>query len=330
MPKAIPLFMRTDMVMKSTRNYTALILLVILGISCGVLAGAFFGLTQDLPQIRQLKSFEPSAVTRIHDTEGVILAELFVEKRNPVPLSRMPYFLKAGLLATEDRNFYKHSGVDLKGIFRAIIRDIRAGEFVEGASTITQQLARTLFLTSKKTLIRKLKEAIIAFQIERRYTKDEILELYLNQIYLGSGAYGVESAANIFFEKSIESLNLAECALIAAMPKAPSRYSPLIDHELALRRRNIVLKQMLEIGIIERAFQQRMEGGCQVPLGCHATRDGERVQIRAFVSAPEGAPFYLQESTGSRQEGVALAQALADRLLEMGGREILNELKGKL
>jgi penicillin-binding protein 1A len=223
----------------------------VLGICCGVLAGAFFGLTQDLPQIRQLKSFKPSSITRLYDTDGVVLAELFLEKRNPVSLSKIPYFLKAGLLATEDRNFYKHSGVDLKGIFRAIIRDIQAGEFVEGASTITQQLAKTLFLTSKKTLMRKLQEAILAFQIERRYTKDEILELYLNQIYLGSGAYGVESAANIFFDKPVQSLNLAECALIAAMPKAPSRYSPLINEELALQRRNIVLKQMLETGIIQ-------------------------------------------------------------------------------
>ena len=237
--------------MKANRKYITLLLLMVFGISCGVLAGAFFGLTHDLPQIQALKSYVPSAVTRIHSADGVILSELFMEKRRPVSLDDIPHFLKAGLVATEDRNFYRHSGIDLKGILRAVIRDIQARQFVEGASTITQQLAKTLFLTSSKTLPRKIKEAILAFQIERRYTKDEILALYLNQIYLGSGAYGVESAAGIFFGKSVKHLNLPECALIAAMPKAPSRFSPLVNRELAERRRNIVLKQMFATGIIQ-------------------------------------------------------------------------------
>jgi penicillin-binding protein 1A len=230
-----------------------------MGICCGVLAGAFFGLTHDLPQIRSLESFEPSAVTRIYDSEGIQLAELFLEKRNPVSLENVPSFLKSALITTEDRGFYKHSGVDMKGILRALIRDIRARGFVEGASTITQQLAKTLFLTSKKTLVRKIKEALLAFQIERRYTKDEILELYLNQIYFGSGAYGVESAANIFFGKSSKDLDLAECALIAAMPRAPSRYSPLVNHELARKRRNIVLKQMFQTGVISESEYRSAE-----------------------------------------------------------------------
>ena len=242
--------------MKANRKYMTPLLLVVFGISCGVTAGAFFGLTHDLPQIQELKSYVPSAVTRIHSADGIILSELFMEKRRPVSLDDIPHFLKAGLVATEDRNFYRHSGIDLKGILRALIRDIQAREFVEGASTITQQLAKTLFLTSSKTLPRKIKEAILAFQIERRYTKDEILELYLNQIYLGSGAYGVESAAGIFFGKSVNSLSLPECALIAAMPKAPSRFSPLVNRELAERRRNIVLKQMFTNGIIQESDYQ--------------------------------------------------------------------------
>ncbi len=237
--------------MKANRKYITLLLLMVFGTSCGVLAGAFFGLTHDLPQILALKSYVPSAVTRIHSADGVILSELFMEKRRPVSLEDIPYFLKAGLVATEDRNFYQHSGIDLKGILRALVRDIKARKFVEGASTITQQLAKTLFLASSKTLPRKIKEAILAFQIERRYTKAEILELYLNQIYLGSGAYGVESAADIFFGKSVKQLDLPECALIAAMPKAPSRFSPLVNRELAEQRRNIVLKQMLATGIIQ-------------------------------------------------------------------------------
>ena len=246
--------------MKVNRKYITLALLLVFGISCGVLAGAFFGLTHDLPQIQALKSYVPSAVTRIHSADGVILSELFIEKRRPVSLDDIPHFLKAGLVATEDRNFYRHSGIDLKGILRALIRDIQARRFVEGASTITQQLAKTLFLTSSKTLSRKIKEAILAFQIERRYTKNEILALYLNQIYLGSGAYGVESAARIFFGKSVKHLNLPECALIAAMPKAPSRFSPLVNRSLAEKRRNIVLKQMFATGIIqEKEYQDALK-----------------------------------------------------------------------
>jgi penicillin-binding protein 1A len=222
-------------------------------ILCGMIAGLFFGLTSDLPQIRALEDFNPSAVTRIYSADKVLLAELFIEKRDPVPLKDIPHYLKAALIATEDRKFYRHSGVDIKGILRAIIKNIWAGEYVEGASTITQQLAKTLFLTPKKTIIRKMKEAILSFQLERRYTKDEILKLYLNQVYFGSGAYGVESAAKLFFGKNVNSLNLAECALIAGLPKSPSYYSPLVNVELALKRRNIVLKQMADTGIITKA-----------------------------------------------------------------------------
>jgi penicillin-binding protein 1A len=224
---------------------------------CGSLAGAFFALTHDLPQIRELEDFKPDAVTRIYSADRALLAELFIEKREPVPLETIPRYLTAALVATEDRKFYKHSGVDLKGIARAIIKDIKAGEFVEGASTITQQLAKTLFLTPRKTLVRKIKEAILAFQLERRYTKDEILELYLNQVYFGSGAYGVESAAKIFFGKPVKDLNLSECALVAGMPKSPSRYSPLVNPDLAIKRRNTVLQQMRDTGIISETVYQK-------------------------------------------------------------------------
>ena len=161
------------------KSKLSIFLLLIAGVLCGTMAGAFFAFTHDLPQIRSLENFKPDAVTRIYSSDRVVLAELFIEKREPVSLAAIPRFLKDALVATEDRKFYKHSGVDLKGIARAIIKDIRAGEFVEGASTITQQLAKTLFLTPRKTLVRKIKEAILAFQLERRYTKDEILELYL-------------------------------------------------------------------------------------------------------------------------------------------------------
>jgi penicillin-binding protein 1A len=236
--------------MKPDRNIIFMLLLLILGVGSGVLIGAFLGLTHDLPQIRALNDFKPSSVTRILADDGKLLSEMYVENRVPVPIDDMPPDLIAAIVTTEDRKFFTHSGIDVKGILRAAVRDIMAGEFIEGASTITQQLAKTLFLTSQKTLFRKLQEALLAFQIERRYTKNEILELYLNQIYLGSGAYGVSSAAHKFFGKPLSDLSLAECALIAAMPRAPSRYSPLVNRDLALKRRNIVLKQMFLTGNI--------------------------------------------------------------------------------
>jgi penicillin-binding protein 1A len=232
------------------KKTVSIFLVLLAGIATGVLIGGFFAFTHDLPQIQALESFRPHTVTRIYSANKVLLDELYLEKRDPVALKQIPQHLKAALVATEDRKFFKHSGVDIKGIARAIVKDIRAGKFVEGASTITQQLAKTLFLTPRKTIVRKIKEAILAFQLERRYTKDEILALYLNQVYFGSGAYGVSSAASIFFGKSVQDLTLAECALIAGMPKSPSRYSPLVSQELALKRRNIVLGQMRDTGII--------------------------------------------------------------------------------
>jgi penicillin-binding protein 1A len=223
---------------------------LIFAVICGSIAGMVLSLIRDLPQIRSLETFTPSAITRIYSSDNVLLAELYKEKRDPVPLRQIPDYLKKALIITEDRQFYSHCGIDIKGIARAVITDIMAGKFVQGASTISQQLSKTLFLTPDKTLKRKLKEAFLALQLERRYTKDEILELYLNQIYLGSGAYGVASAAKIFFGKPVTDLQLSECAMIAAMPKAPSRFSPLVNPELALKRRNIVLKQMVNAGII--------------------------------------------------------------------------------
>jgi len=237
-------------VFTSRKHITYIVLALAAAVICGAIGGFFLAITHDLPEIRTLETFKPAAITRIYSADKELLAELFTQKRVPVQLHMIPDYLKQAVIATEDHQFYEHTGIDLKGILRAIIKDIRAGEFVEGASTITQQLAKTLFLTPRKSIMRKLKEAFLSFQIERRYTKDEILELYLNQVYFGSGAYGVESAARTFFGKPANELNLAECALIAGLPKSPSRYSPLVDKSLALKRRAVVLKQMDRNGMI--------------------------------------------------------------------------------
>ena len=243
--------------MRRKRRTGLIWIIAVAGLFCGFTAGAFLALARDLPQIQSLDNFKPSAITRVYSADQVLLAELFVEKRDPVPLSQIPAYLKSALLTTEDRHFYEHSGLAIKGILRAIVQNIRRGRFAQGASTLTQQLARTLFLTPRKTLSRKLREALLALQLERRYTKDEILSLYLNQIYLGSGAYGVASAARVYFDKPVQALSLAQCALIAGLPQSPSRYSPLINPELAVRRRNIVLRQMKSAGSIDEPTYRR-------------------------------------------------------------------------
>ena len=274
------------------KKNVAILLLFLFGIIFGSVTGFFIALTRDLPQIRNLESFKPSSITRIYSADEVLLAEFYIEKRDPVPIKIIPDYLKKALIVTEDRSFYQHSGIDMKGILRAIYRDIKAGKFVEGASTLTQQLSKTLFLQPRKTLLRKAKEAFLSFQIERRYTKDEILELYLNQVYFGSGAYGVESAARIYFGKSVSDLDLSECALLAGLPKSPSRYSPLIDKDLALKRRNTVLKQMKDTGVISQAVFNIAK---EEPLNL-AKQNKTTVKAPYFI---ESIKLFLENTVGS-------------------------------
>ena len=240
-------------------------------------------------------------------------AIFFLEKRDPVPIKIIADLLKKALIVTEDRSFYSHSGIDLKGISRAVFRDIKAGRFVEGASTITQQLAKTLFLEPRKTLLRKAKEAFLSFQIERRYTKDEILELYLNQVYFGSGAYGVESAAKIFFGKSVSDLNLPECALLAGLPRSPSRYSPLVDPDLAIKRRNIVLKQLRDTGVVT---QSAYDIAKEAPLNL-AKQDKTSVKAPYFI---EYVKNFLEDTIGSSKlykEGLRVVTTLNYNMQQM-------------
>lgn len=232
---------------------------VIAGVVCGITAGSVLMLTRDLPQITSLEDFQPSAVSRVYSTDHVLLAEFYAQRRDPVAFSQFPDNLISALLTIEDRRFYQHSGIAVKGILRAIIKNLLEGGYAEGASTITQQLAKTLFLTTRKTIVRKLREAILAFQLEQRYTKNEILTFYLNQVYFGSGAYGAAAAALTYYNKPIEELNLAQCALLAGVLKAPSRYSPLIHPDLALKRRDLVLSQMLATQAIDtEAYHQAL------------------------------------------------------------------------
>lgn len=216
----------------------------------GIFIGVLLAITQDLPQVESLQTFEPSSLTVLLSDDGRPVRSFFLERRIPVPLKEIPDTLIHAVIAVEDSRFYQHFGLDLKGILRALWKDIRSMRVVEGGSTLTQQLSKVLFLTPEKTLMRKIREAILAINIERRYSKDEILSLYLNQIYLGEGAYGVEAAARTYFGKYSSELTLAECAMIAGIPRSPILYSPIGSPERARGRMKVVLGRLLGEGYI--------------------------------------------------------------------------------
>ncbi len=211
----------------------------------------------DLPNIETLKDYHPCLVTQIFDDQGNVIGEFFKEKREIVPLERVPKILRQALIAAEDSNFYHHEGLDFIGIFRAMVKNIMAGGIVQGGSTITQQVVKSLLLTPERSIKRKIREAVLAYRLERSLSKDEILYLYINQIYFGNGAYGVQVASKSYFGHDVTEIGLAEAALLAGLPRAPSRFSPTRAPELARKRKNYVLQRMMEEGMISPEEKQR-------------------------------------------------------------------------
>jgi len=203
-------------------------------------------LSRDLPKIDSLADYRPPIVTSVYADDNRKIGEFYKERRIVVPLSEIPQMLKDAFVAAEDARFYKHRGVDLISIVRAFFKNLEAGTIVQGGSTITQQVTKSFLLTPERSYRRKIKEAILAYRIDKSFTKEEILYLYLNQIYLGHGAYGVEAAAENYFRKPVSRLNLAECAMLAGLPQAPSRYSPFHYPERAKQRQIYVLNRMVE------------------------------------------------------------------------------------
>jgi penicillin-binding protein 1A len=234
-------------------------ILLAVGVTCvlGAMFGAHMAIRNNLPSVDEIENIRPKIITTIFSDKGEAVKEFAEERRIEVPYASIPDVLKKAIIATEDPRFYAHHGVDYMGILRAVKEDvIKLGRGSlrrpQGGSTITQQLARSLFLTSKQTIRRKLKEMAVARRIEKKYSKERILELYCNQFYLGHGAYGVESASNLYFGKSVSALDLDEAALIAGIFRGPSVYSPYTNAEKILERRNHVLNRMAEEGYITR------------------------------------------------------------------------------
>jgi len=226
--------------------FILLSLILLMGI---LIFGILWSYSNNIPDYRFLKSYKPPVSSKVYSGNGELVADFSKEKRIFVPFNSIPKNVIYSFLSAEDKNFFSHPGVDAKGVLRALINNISniiSSKRLEGASTITQQVAKNFLLTNEVSLNRKIKEAILAFRIERALSKQRILELYLNQIYLGSGAYGVASASLEYFDKSIQDLDYGEAALLAALPKAPSRYNPYRDIKLAKFRRDLVLKNLFE------------------------------------------------------------------------------------
>ena len=280
---------------------------------------------KDLPSLSQLHNIEPSLITRIYSADGKVIKEFYTERRIYTPLSQMPPTLINALLSSEDRRFYSHCGVNTLSILRAIWDSIWFRHRVKATSTITQQLARMLFLTPERSISRKIKEVLTSIKIERNYTKDEILELYLNQSYFGKGAYGVQAAAQLYFSKSVKDLNVSDCAILVSIPKNPGRYSPLTNPDLSMIRRNIVLESMKDFGKLTPHQADSLQ---RLPLEIHPS------------PAPLGdAPYftemvrqYLERNYGEDalyQGGLSVYTTLNSELQKAAEEALLTELDGR-
>ncbi|MBA5866668.1 MAG: PBP1A family penicillin-binding protein [Nitrospira sp. CR1.3] len=235
-------------------------LLVLLGLSiAGVLAlgGLLWHYSQDLPDLNQLQNYQPSLVTQVYSADRQLIGQFFIERRILTPLADIPEHLRRAVIAVEDVRFFEHPGLDYIGILRAAWTNLRRGGKVEGASTITQQLARSLFLSSERTFDRKVRELVLAYKMELVSTKEQILELYLNQIYFGQGSYGVASAAQSYFGKDLSALTIAEAAFLAGLPKSPNHFSPFKNYDRAKKRQEHVLGRMEEAGFLTSAEREQ-------------------------------------------------------------------------
>jgi penicillin-binding protein 1A len=269
-------------------------ILFAVAIVAGAVAGVLLAFENDLPQVSSLEQFQPNIITKIYAADGALIGDFAIEKRVIVGFKDIPPVLRNAVVAVEDADFWKHLGINLWRIPSAAISNIRSGRRSQGSSTLTMQLSRVLFLTPEKTYERKVKEAILAFQIEKNFTKEEIFTLYCNQVYFGNGNYGVEAASQALYSKSIKDLTLPEAALIAGLPQNPSRLSPLESPERATQRRNHVIQRMLEEKYVspEEAARAQAE-----PLNLHPRKDPPSIAPH-FI---EEVRKYLEREYGSQQ-----------------------------
>jgi penicillin-binding protein 1A len=231
---------------------------VLLG-AAGFLTWGYYYVSRDLPRVDTIEDYRPSAVSQVYASDGTLIAEFYDERRYPAKIREIPLYVRQAFLAAEDASFYSHPGIDVFSILRAFIKNMRKGSVKQGGSTITQQVVKNLLLSSERKIIRKVKEAILSYRIEQRLSKDEILEIYLNQIFFGNRAYGIKAAARAYYHKELSELTLAEGAMLAGLPKAPSHFSPVSNFKSAKRRQRYVLGQMEKARFITPAARSAAE-----------------------------------------------------------------------
>ena len=315
--------------------------MIVVGLLAGIgAAGLLAWLIHESPGVDTLKDYRPSTTTRVYSDRNELIDAFYAEDRRVISIAEVPDVVIKAFVAGEDARFFQHEGLDLVGIARAFVKNMIAGEIVQGGSTITQQVARSLYLSPERTFTRKIREAILAYKIDRYLTKQEILELYLNHIYLGHGAYGIEAAAQSYFGKSARSLTLPEAAMLAGLPKAPSRFSPYVNMERARQRQAYVLTRMQEDGYITPAARDQ---AMKEPVKLISSKPREKIapyfteNVRRYILEKYGSDALYREglevyTTINVEMQKAANEAVERGLKEMETREKFTpgELQGAL
>jgi penicillin-binding protein 1A len=290
-------------------------------------AGLLWHFSKDLPDYSQLQNYEPPVMTRVHAADGSLLAEYANERRLYLPIQAIPKLVTNAFIAAEDKNFYQHPGVDIYGIGRAAllyVQNYGSSRRPQGASTITQQVAKNFLLTNELSVTRKIKEALLAMRIEHAYSKDRILELYLNQIYLGLGAYGVAAASLLYFDKSVHELDIAEAAYLAALPKGPNNYNPFRHKDEAIARRNYVIDRMVEDGFIPAAAGDKAK---KEPLTVTVRPTGAHIFAAEYFA--EEVRRYIFDNYGEKklyEGGLSVRTTLDPKLQVMARKAMIDGL----
>ncbi|HKA71485.1 MAG TPA: penicillin-binding protein 1A [Xanthobacteraceae bacterium] len=288
-------------------------------------AGLLWHFSKDLPDYSQLQDYEPPVMTRVHAADGALVAEYAKERRLYIPIQAVPKLVLNAFISAEDKNFYEHGGLDFQGILRAgllYVQNLGTNRRPQGASTITQQVAKNFLLTNEVSLDRKIKEALLAMKIERTYSKDKILELYVNEIYLGLGAYGIAAASLIYFDKSVHELTLAEAAYLAALPKAPSSLHPFRARDRAIERRNYVIDRMAEDRYVT---QQEADKAKKEPLNVTPRPTGAHVFAAEYFAEEVRRDLFEKYGEKKLYEGGLSVRTTLDPKLQMMARKALTD-----
>jgi penicillin-binding protein 1A len=294
-------------------------------VGVGAAAGLLWHFSKDLPDYSQLQDYEPPVMTRVHAADGSLVAEYARERRLYIPIQAVPKLVINAFLAAEDKNFYEHGGLDFTGIARAgvvYLQNYGSSRRPQGASTITQQVAKNFLLTNELSMARKVKEALLALKIERTYSKDKILELYLNEIYLGLGAYGIAAASLVYFDKAVNEITIPEAAYLASLPKAPNNYHPFRQRERAIERRNWVIDRMAEAGFVKTADAEKAK---RTALGVTSKVTGAHIFNAEYFTEEVRRELYERYGEKKLYEGGLSVRTSLDTKYQVLARKVLTD-----